>query len=101
MKIQIGEFLHAKQVRQFIFSVRQRLSKQKLVKLQVPQGHFVIYVGDQEEKKRFVVPISYLKNALFQELLRNAAEEFGYDHGSDGLIVPCSEFYFLNLISQL
>ena len=104
MGIQLAEMFHTKKVRQFIFSVRQQFSKQKsdMLSVRVRRGHFVVYVGDEdEEKKRFVVPISYLKHPLFQELLRNAAEEFGYDHGMDGLIVPCSEIYFHYLISQL
>jgi len=91
----MGIFSHAKQV------IRRRQTKSKQV--QVPRGHFAIYVGDngKQEKKRFVVPISYLKQPLFQALLKEAAEEFGYDHGMHGLLLPCSEYYFLNLISLL
>lgn len=38
----------------------------------VPKGHMAVYVGETQ-KKRFVVPVSY----LFQALLRGAEEEFG------------------------
>jgi SAUR family protein len=32
----------------------------------VPKGHFAIYVGEEEKKrKRFVIPISYLKHPSF------------------------------------
>ncbi|KAL5737131.1 hypothetical protein ACOSQ2_031919 [Xanthoceras sorbifolium] len=31
------------------------------------KGHFVVYINDQ---RRFVFPISYLSNRIFQELLR-------------------------------
>ncbi|XP_023511423.1 auxin-responsive protein SAUR15-like isoform X1 [Cucurbita pepo subsp. pepo] len=60
----------------------------------VPKGHFVVYVGEEEdERKRFVVPLSYLKNPLFQELLSQAAEEFGFEHQGQALMstlnYPC------------
>ncbi|WZY86399.1 hypothetical protein YC2023_032783 [Brassica napus] len=35
----------------------------------VPKGHVAVYVGEGLEKKRFVVPISYLNNPLFRELV--------------------------------
>ncbi|KAI0520196.1 hypothetical protein KFK09_007667 [Dendrobium nobile] len=65
--------------------------------LKVPKGHFPIYVG--EEEKRFVVPVSYLNNPLFQNFLDNVEEEFGLDHQVGGLRVPCKEDEFLCLIS--
>ncbi|XP_015893292.2 auxin-responsive protein SAUR21 [Ziziphus jujuba] len=65
-------------------------------------GHFVVYVGDDEEqgRKRFVVPISYLKHPLFKDLLNKAAEEFGFDHVG-GLTVPCDEKDFIDLTSRI
>ncbi|KAK9667186.1 hypothetical protein RND81_14G239400 [Saponaria officinalis] len=98
----VDMFRQTKQLiqRRLVFSTRQQFSYQKLTSVQVPRGHFAIYVenDDDDHKKRFVVPISYLKHPLFQELLRSAAEEFGYNQG---LIIPCTEYYFLDLISQL
>jgi SAUR family protein len=68
----------------------------------VPKGHFAIYVGEEEiNKKRFVVPISYLNHPLFQELLRKAAEEFGFDYQMGGLTIPCAEDEFISLTSRL
>ncbi|KAJ0106346.1 hypothetical protein Patl1_18175 [Pistacia atlantica] len=32
-----------------------------------PKGHFIVYVG--EELRRFIVPLSYLKNPTFSQLL--------------------------------
>ncbi|GAV60288.1 Auxin_inducible domain-containing protein, partial [Cephalotus follicularis] len=55
----------------------------------VPKGHFVVYVGNVEKKKRFIVPISYLQHPLFRTLLSKAEEEFGFDHQMGGLIIPC------------
>lgn len=63
-----------------------------------PKGHFVVYVGS--EMTRFVVPISYLKNALFQNLLNKAADDYGYDHQSP-IVLPCDESSFRKLVSFL
>ncbi|GMN55843.1 hypothetical protein TIFTF001_024959 [Ficus carica] len=66
----------------------------------VPKGHFAVYVGENE-KKRFVVPVSLLSQPLFQDLLIQMAEEYGFDHPMGGLTIPCSEDSFIDLISQL
>ncbi|XVE48771.1 hypothetical protein DITRI_Ditri01bG0029200 [Diplodiscus trichospermus] len=51
----------------------------------VDKGHFVIYTTDE---KRFVIPLSYLGNTIFVELLKMSEEEFGLP--SDGPIkLPC------------
>ncbi|RYR69178.1 hypothetical protein Ahy_A03g015713 [Arachis hypogaea] len=65
----------------------------------VPKGYLAVYVGDK--MKRFLIPISYLNQPLFQDLLNQAEEEFGYDHPNGGLTIPCEEDEFLNLTSQL
>ncbi|GLT30683.1 hypothetical protein SLA2020_054740 [Shorea laevis] len=67
----------------------------------VPKGHFAVYVGDENENKRFVVPIWYLKNPLFQALLSQAEEEFGFDRPASGLMIPCTEDDFLHLSSRI
>ncbi|CAL9195125.1 unnamed protein product [Musa hybrid cultivar] len=54
----------------------------------VPKGHFVVYVG--KNRSRFIVPISYLDHPEFQALLRQAEEEFGFEHHM-GLTIPCDE----------
>uniref|UniRef100_A0A803QSX8 Uncharacterized protein n=2 Tax=Cannabis sativa TaxID=3483 RepID=A0A803QSX8_CANSA len=66
----------------------------------VPKGHLAVYVGESQ-KKRFVIPISYLNHPLFQNLLNRAEEEFGFDHPTGGLTIPCSEDYFISLTSAL
>ncbi|KAL8467285.1 hypothetical protein ACS0TY_036123 [Phlomoides rotata] len=63
-----------------------------------PKGHFVVYVG--KEMTRFVVPISFLKNPLFQQLLDKAAEEYGFDHTSK-ITIPCDEATFRRLNSRM
>ncbi|KAK8522171.1 hypothetical protein V6N13_115144 [Hibiscus sabdariffa] len=66
----------------------------------VPKGHFAVYVGE-EEKKRFVIPISFLKHPSFQNLLTEAEEEFGFNHPMGALTIPCSEETFVNLTCSL
>nr|XP_012573103.1 auxin-induced protein 10A5-like [Cicer arietinum] len=65
----------------------------------VPKGNLAVYVG--EEMKRFVIPISYLNQPLFQELLNQAEEQFEYDHPMGGLTIPCREDMFLDVTSRL
>ncbi|KAH6789428.1 SAUR-like auxin-responsive protein family [Perilla frutescens var. frutescens] len=67
---------------------------------EVPKGHFAVYVGENE-KKRFVIPVSYLNHPSFQELLFEAEEEFGFNHPMGGLTIPCNEDLFSDLISGL
>ncbi|KAE8725574.1 Auxin-induced protein 10A5 [Hibiscus syriacus] len=57
----------------------------------VPKGHFVVYVGEADEKKRFVAPISFLNHPSFQKLLSEAEEEYGFNHPMGALTIPCSE----------
>ncbi|WOL19252.1 hypothetical protein Cni_G28050 [Canna indica] len=64
----------------------------------VPKGHFVVYVG--ANRTRFIVPISYLERPEFQQLLRQAEEEFGFQHRM-GLAIPCDEGVFRSLTSAL
>lgn len=66
----------------------------------VPKGHVAVYVGEAQ-KKRFVVPISYLNHPSFLDLLNRAEEEFGFNHPMGGLTIPCKEEAFINLTSQL
>lgn len=66
----------------------------------VPKGHIAVYVGEAQ-KKRFVVPISYLNHPSFVDLLNRAEEEFGYNHPMGGLTIPCKEEAFITLTSQL
>ncbi|KAK9112972.1 hypothetical protein Scep_020491 [Stephania cephalantha] len=66
----------------------------------VPKGHIAVYVGETQ-KRRFVVPISYLNHPLFQGLLDQAEEEFGFDHPMGGLTIPCNEEDFLDMTHTL
>ncbi|XP_047330118.1 auxin-induced protein X15-like [Impatiens glandulifera] len=66
----------------------------------VPKGHVAVYVGESE-RKRYVVPVSYLNHPLFQDLLSKAEEEFGFDHPMGGLTIPCREEYFIHMTCSL
>ncbi|KAI4332786.1 hypothetical protein L6164_017667 [Bauhinia variegata] len=77
------------------FSAEQAASKSA----GVPKGCLAVYVG--EEMKRFIIPITYLNQPSFQELLGQAEEEFGYDHPMGGLTIPCREDLFIEVTSRL
>jgi SAUR family protein len=64
----------------------------------VPKGYLAVYVG--EKMKRFVIPMSYLNQPSFQDLLSQVEEEFGYDHPMGGLTIPCTEDVFLHITSH-
>ena len=66
----------------------------------VPKGHLAVYVGHKtgdrdgdDEFSRVLVPVMYFNHPLFGELLREAEEEYGYQHPG-GITIPCrfSEF---------
>ena len=66
----------------------------------VPKGYFAVYIGE-EQKKRFVIPLSYLNQPSFQDLLSQSEEEFGYNHPMGGITIPCSEDCFLDVTERL
>ncbi|KAB1994577.1 hypothetical protein ES319_D13G107900v1 [Gossypium barbadense] len=64
------------------------------------KGHFAVYIGE-EKKKRFVVPLPFLKHPSFQNLLSQAKYEFHFNHPMSALIIPCSEEAFINITCNL
>ncbi|CAI9299386.1 unnamed protein product [Lactuca saligna] len=68
--------------------------------MDIPKGCLTVYVGEQE-KKRFVVPLWFLMQPTFHELLDKDEEEFGYNHPMGGLTIPCSDYTFTDLASRL
>eukprot|EP00257_Ricinus_communis_P021808 XP_015581369.1 auxin-responsive protein SAUR21-like [Ricinus communis] len=91
MAIHFPAIAHAKQI--------LRRSKLQVAK-DIPRGYLAVYVGENQ-KKRFIVPISMLDEPSFQELLRRAEEEFGFNHPMGGLTIPCREDTFLDITSRL
>jgi SAUR family protein len=51
--------------------------------------------------KRFVIPVSYLNQISFQDLLSQSEEQFGFDHPMGGITIPCREDVFLEITSSL
>ncbi|KAH7866857.1 hypothetical protein Vadar_025874 [Vaccinium darrowii] len=74
----------------------KRCRKGDEVGRRAPKGHFVVYVG--EEMRRFVVPISYLRVPIFKQLLDMAAEEYGFQHSQKGIVLPCHESSFQQVL---
>ncbi|XP_071701431.1 auxin-responsive protein SAUR21-like [Rutidosis leptorrhynchoides] len=95
MAIPMPRIIQAKKILRRSFS-----NASNTTSLVIPKGYFAVYVGE-EEKTRFVVPISLLSQPMFQELLHLAEEEFGYNHPMGGLTIPCSEHIFTDFASRL
>ncbi|XP_058213172.1 auxin-responsive protein SAUR21-like [Rhododendron vialii] len=101
MAISMPRIMHAKRVlRRSSLPAANKAASSTAAAADVPKGHLAVYVGESE-KKRFVIPISYLSNLSFQDLLSQAEEEFGFDHPMGGLTIPCREDVFIDLASQL
>ncbi|XWS40133.1 hypothetical protein CRYUN_Cryun18bG0113900 [Craigia yunnanensis] len=79
---------------------RSNLLPNQSASLDVPKGYIAVYVGESK-KKRFVIPISFLNQPSFQELLRMAAEEYGFDHPLGSLTIPCTQDDFIEHTSHL
>lgn len=97
MAIRVPGIMHAKQIlRQSKLCASQATSKS----VDVPKGYLAVYVGERQ-KKRFIIPVSFLNQPSFQELLSKAEEEFGFNHPMGGLTIPCKEEIFIDITSSL
>ncbi|VVB01271.1 unnamed protein product [Arabis nemorensis] len=83
------------------FATKQIIHRSFTTESSTPKGFLAVYVGENLKKKRFFVPVSYLNKPSFQALLRKAEEEFGFDHPTGGLSLPCDEAFFFNVTSQI
>ncbi|PKU81082.1 auxin-responsive protein SAUR32 [Dendrobium catenatum] len=55
----------------------------------LPKGCMAVRVGGRgEEMQRFVVPVEYVNHPLFVELLKEAEEEYGFEH-TGSIRIPC------------
>ncbi|XP_051137894.1 auxin-responsive protein SAUR32-like [Andrographis paniculata] len=54
----------------------------------IPKGCLAITVGQGLERRRFVIPVSYLNHPLFTQLLKEAEEEYGFDQ-KGAINIPC------------
>eukprot|EP01018_Ginkgo_biloba_P027682 Gb_29890 [translate_table: standard] len=64
----------------------------------VREGYLAVYVGKQ--RKRFIIPTTYLTLPVFRTLLEKAEEEFGFDH-KGGLTIPCEVSIFKHVLRVL
>ncbi|KAI3750970.1 hypothetical protein L2E82_21925 [Cichorium intybus] len=66
-------------------------------KKNIPKGCVTVMVGhEDEEKKRFVIPVMYMNHPLFLELLKEAEEEYGFQNQGP-IIIPCRVQDFCNV----
>ena len=89
--------IHAKQILRWSSSTANKALSSAV---DIPKGYLAVYVGESE-RKRFVIPVAYLNQPSFQDLLSQAEEEFGFDHPMGCLTIPCREDIFIDLTSQL
>uniref|UniRef100_A0A151UF22 Auxin-induced protein 6B n=1 Tax=Cajanus cajan TaxID=3821 RepID=A0A151UF22_CAJCA len=82
---------HLPGIRKALFAANQASSEA----VDAPKGCLAVYVG--EKMKRYVIPVSYLNQPSFQDLLSQAEEEFPMG----GLTIPCSEDVFQRITSSL
>jgi len=72
-------------------------------KLDVPKGCVAVCVGiEGEELQRFVIPVVYINHPLFEKLLKEAEEKYGFEHKGT-ITIPChvSDFQYVQcLIDQ-
>ncbi|GKA13622.1 auxin-responsive protein SAUR32-like protein [Tanacetum coccineum] len=65
----------------------------------VPKGCMAVMVGHEgQEQKRFVIPVIYIYHPLFIDLLKEAEEEYGFDHRGP-INIPCDVQQFSNFSS--
>ncbi|CAA2984962.1 auxin-responsive SAUR71-like [Olea europaea subsp. europaea] len=63
-----------------------------------PSGSLAVYVGP--ERRRFVIPTRFLNLPVFVDILREAAEEFGFPT-TGGLVLPCDAGFFREILKFL
>ncbi|EOA22289.1 hypothetical protein CARUB_v10002887mg [Capsella rubella] len=83
-----------------LLGAKKILGRSTAVASAAPKGFLAVYVGESQ-KKRYLVPVSYLNQPAFQALLSKSEEEFGFDHPMGGLTITCPEDTFINVTSRL
>ncbi|MCL7025244.1 hypothetical protein MKW94_003110 [Papaver nudicaule] len=64
----------------------------------VPKGFLAVCVG--REMKRFIIPTEFLAHRAFEMLLREAEEEFGFQH--EGILrIPCEVCVFERILKMV
>ncbi|XP_043714517.1 auxin-responsive protein SAUR36-like [Telopea speciosissima] len=66
-------------------------------RLLADKGHFAVYA---EDGKRFIVPLHYLEEPIFTELLKMAETKFGFSCNRP-IMLPCNGDFMEFVLSQL
>ncbi|XP_027348252.1 auxin-responsive protein SAUR50-like [Abrus precatorius] len=98
-KLQKSLLLRRNKSSSYFRDCEERYDATTCVPKDVKEGHFAVIAEDEEESKRFVVPLSCLNNPTFLRLLEQASQEYGFDQ--DGaLTIPCRPSDLEMLLSQ-
>ncbi|KAI3745154.1 hypothetical protein L1987_58260 [Smallanthus sonchifolius] len=93
---------HIVRVRQMLRRWRRRSSSssssRRFIASDVPVGHVAICVGSNF--RRFIVRATYLNHPIFQKLLTEAEEEYGFSNIGP-LTIPCEESEFEEILRFL
>ncbi|GLJ44459.1 hypothetical protein SUGI_0932840 [Cryptomeria japonica] len=78
----------------FPLQLSSKRSGAEFHKVDVPKGCFALYVGrGEEQQQRCVIPVEYINHPLFQKLLEEAEEEYGFEH-KGRMAIPCTISHF-------
>ncbi|KAI8565118.1 hypothetical protein RHMOL_Rhmol03G0235900 [Rhododendron molle] len=62
--------------------------KKEMMVKDIPKGCLAVMVGQGEEQQRIIIPVIYINHPLFMQLLKEAEEEYGFDHKGP-INIPC------------
>ncbi|GLJ54416.1 hypothetical protein SUGI_1168690 [Cryptomeria japonica] len=99
LKCNCCSFLSSGVMREQRNSLHLQMSWRKGEGEEVPKGCLAVTVGEGEEQERFVIPVVHVNHPLFEKLLKEAEEEYGFQH--KGIIsIPChaSDFQYVQEI---
>ncbi|KAK9698715.1 hypothetical protein RND81_08G125800 [Saponaria officinalis] len=67
----------------------------------VPKGHLAVYVGKPDgDTWRVLVPVLFLNHPLFEKLLKESEDVYGYDHPGR-ITIPCPISEFENVKTRI
>ncbi|GLJ44453.1 hypothetical protein SUGI_0932670 [Cryptomeria japonica] len=75
------------------FSLQLRWKRGEELHKNVPKGCLALCVGQRQEQQRCVIPVEYINHPLFQKLLEEAEEEYGFEH-KGRIAIPCNVSHF-------
>ncbi|KAK9061417.1 hypothetical protein SSX86_018598 [Deinandra increscens subsp. villosa] len=81
----------------WVSSFMHQGDKEACIPSDVPKGHLVVYVG--ENQRRFVIKVKLLKHPLFSALLDEALDEYEFT-GDSRFCIPCNEDVFLLVVQH-